>query len=136
MTAPAVVRSTTRRHHDNSVGVLVDLMADLTAQLAATDRSQRLVDVLQRALPCDSAALLRLEGEILVPFAAYGLVPELMSQRFVVAEHPRFAQILRRREPVRFVDSTLQSRGIPQERSLRVFWQFSWGCRAKPRPAA
>ncbi|HEY5948256.1 MAG TPA: nitric oxide reductase transcriptional regulator NorR, partial [Kofleriaceae bacterium] len=32
---------------------------------------------------------------------------ELKSQRFVLAEHPRFAQILRRRQLVRFTDSDL-----------------------------
>src|SRR5690606_1294459 len=62
---------------------------------------------IQRALPCDSAALLRLDGDALVPVAAYGLVPELMSQRFVIAEHPRFAQIVRQRELIRFRDSAL-----------------------------
>jgi len=66
-----------------------------------------MVDLIQRALPCDSVALLRLDGDALVPVAAHGLVPELMSQRFVTAEHPRFAQILRRREVVRFRDATL-----------------------------
>jgi anaerobic nitric oxide reductase transcription regulator len=107
MTLPAVVRSTTRSHYDNSLAVLVDLASDLTAHLGVTERSQRLVDVIHRALPCDSAALLKLERDTLVPVAAYGLVPELMSQRFVVAEHPRFAQILRRRTRTRFVDSDL-----------------------------
>ena len=51
--------------------------------------------------------LLRLDGETLIPIAAYGLVPEVMSLRFVVAEHPRFAQILRRRQLVRFEGSDL-----------------------------
>jgi anaerobic nitric oxide reductase transcription regulator len=107
MTLPAVVRTTTRGHYDNSLAVLVDLAGDLTTQLGAADRSQRLVDVVHRALPCDSVALLKLEGNALVPVAAYGLVPELMSQRFVVAEHPRFAQILRRRMLTRFIESDL-----------------------------
>jgi anaerobic nitric oxide reductase transcription regulator len=107
MTTPAVVRATTRRHHDDSLAILVDLAADLTAHLAAGDRSQRLVDMVRRIVPCDSAALLRLDGNVLVPVAAVGLVPELMSRRFVVADHPRFAQILRRRDVVRFTDASL-----------------------------
>jgi anaerobic nitric oxide reductase transcription regulator len=107
MTPSPVVRMTTRRHRDNSLALLVDLAADLTAHLAAADRSHRLVDLIQRALPCDSAALLRLDGAALVPVATYGLVPETMSQRFVIADQPRFAQILRRREVVRFHDSPL-----------------------------
>ena len=89
------------------MALFVELAADLTAHLATADRSQRLVDLIQRALPCDSAALLRRDGDVLVPVAAYGLVPELMSQRFVIAEHPRFAQILRHRELTRFRDSHL-----------------------------
>ena len=123
MTTPAVVRSTTRRHQDDSLAILVDLAADLTAHLAASDRSQRLVDMVPRILPCDSAALLRLDSDTLVPVAAVGLVPELMSLRFVVADHPRFAQILRRREVVRFTDATLPdpfdgllARGVPLSR--------------------
>jgi anaerobic nitric oxide reductase transcription regulator len=107
MTTSAVVRTTTRRPPNNSLAVLVELAADLTAHLASADRSQRLVDIVQRALRCDSAALLRLDGDALVPVAAYGLVPELMSQRFVIADHPRFAQILRRREVIRFHDASL-----------------------------
>jgi anaerobic nitric oxide reductase transcription regulator len=107
MTPPPVVRATTRRHHDNSLAVVVELATELTAHLGATDRSQRLVDMIQRALPCDSVALLMLEGDALLPVAAYGLVPELMSQRFRATDHPRFAQILRRRMLTRFVDSSL-----------------------------
>lgn len=107
MTAPHVVRSTTRGRGDNSLPLIVEAALDLTSQLAAADRSQRLIDVVRRALPCDSAALLRLDGDALVCVAAYGLVPELMSQRFVVAEHPRFAQILRRRTPIRLDEPDL-----------------------------
>ncbi len=107
MTAAAVVRRTARRPEDNSLALLVELAVDLTSQLASADRSQRLVDVVRRAIPCDSAALLRLDGDALVCVAAYGLVPELMSQRFPIADHPRFAQILRRRTPIRFTDPEL-----------------------------
>ena len=107
MTSPAVVRSTTRRLHDDSLAVLVELAADLTAHLGSADRSQRLVEIVQRIVPCDSAALLRLDGETLIPVAAFGVVPEVMSLRFLVGEHPRFAQILRRKELVRFDGSDL-----------------------------
>jgi anaerobic nitric oxide reductase transcription regulator len=89
------------------LALLVDLAADLTAHLAAADRSQRLVDVVRRLVPCDSAALLRLDADTLVPVATFGLVPELMSLRFPIAEHPRFAQILRSRKPIRFDDPSL-----------------------------
>ncbi len=107
MTALPVVRPTTRRREDNSLALLVELAADLTGQLASGDRSQRVIDVVRRAVPCDSAALLRIDGDALVCVASFGLVPELMSQRFVISEHPRFAQILRRRTPIRFDDPAL-----------------------------
>lgn len=107
MTAAAVVRSTTRGPDNNALELVLELATDLTRTLASADRSQRLIDVVRRGVPCDSAALLRLEGDALVCVAAFGLVPEIMSQRFVVSEHPRFAQILRRRALLRFDDSDL-----------------------------
>jgi anaerobic nitric oxide reductase transcription regulator len=107
MTATAAVAATTRRRQDNSLALFVGLAADLTSQLASADRSQRLIDVVRQALPCDSAALLRLDGHALVCVAAYGLVPEIMSQRFSIADHPRFAQILRRRTPLRIDEPDL-----------------------------
>ena len=48
---------------------------DLTAVLGAEDRYQRLLEAFRLAIPYDSAALLRLENDILVPIAAQGLQP-------------------------------------------------------------
>jgi anaerobic nitric oxide reductase transcription regulator len=50
---------------------------------------------------------MRLNGEVLVPLACTGLVPECSGQRFIVAEHPRLMQFLRTRRPVRIVDHQL-----------------------------
>ncbi len=105
LTAPAVVPMIPRRSPD-ALAAIVELVGDLTSTSAA-ERAQRLVDAIARILPCDSAVLLRCEGDQLAPIAMHGLVPEAMSQRFVVAHHPRFAQILRRRDVIRFRDAML-----------------------------
>jgi len=59
-------------------------------------------------LPCDAAALLRLEGEWLVPLAVNGLSGDALGRRFKVAEHPRFRLLLAADGPTRFpIDSEL-----------------------------
>jgi len=80
---------------------------DLAASLGATDRYQRLIDAVVRVVPADSAALLRLDGDAVVPLALHGLVPETLARTFVIAEHPRIAQILQSDGPIRFGDSPL-----------------------------
>ena len=53
-------------------------------------------------------ALLRREGDALVPVVTSGLVPEVAGRRFRLDDHPRFKLILSRREPTRFpADSAL-----------------------------
>jgi anaerobic nitric oxide reductase transcription regulator len=93
---------------------LLTLACDLTAGLAADDRSRRLIAAVERVIPCEAAALLRLDGDALVPVAFSGLVPEIAGRRFAVRDHPRLDLILRRRDaqgmatPLRFPpDSTL-----------------------------
>ena len=87
---------------------VLTLACDLTAGLAAEDRSRRLIAAVHRVIPCDAAALLRLEGEVLVPVASTGLVPELAGRRFALRDHPRLALILSHRDasgaaaPLRF----------------------------------
>ncbi len=76
---------------------LLHLACNLTASLAAEDRYRRLLDVVQRVIPCQSAALLRCDGDALVPLAFTGLVPELAGRRLVVKDHPRLDQILHHR---------------------------------------
>jgi len=87
---------------------LLPLALDMTASLSAQDRTRRLVDVVRRALPCDAAALLRLEGDELVPVACHGLAEDVHGRRFARAEHPRLDIICAQREPTRFpADSPL-----------------------------
>ncbi len=87
---------------------LASIAADLTAALSAKDRYQRLLGALQRIIPFDAAALLRLEGEALLPLAAHGLLPNAMGRRYARIDHPRLDSICKSSEPVRFPsDSTL-----------------------------
>jgi len=87
---------------------LASIAADLTAALSAKDRYQRLLGALQRIIPFDAAALLRLEGETLIPLAAHGLLPNAMGRRYCRSDHPRLDSICKSSEPVRFpADSTL-----------------------------
>ena len=81
---------------------LLDIARDLTASLATEDRYARLLSAIRRTIPCDAACLLRLEGRVLVPVAAHGLVPQALLRRFDRREHPRLDVVLRSKEPVRF----------------------------------
>ena len=86
---------------------LASIAADLTAALSAKDRYQRLLGALHRIIPFDAAALMRLEGEALIPLAAHGLLPNAIGRRYARSDHPRLDCICNSSEPVRFpADST------------------------------
>ena len=87
----------------NPLDALLHLALDLNAALTAQDRYDRLLNVVRQVIPCDAAALLRWDGEALVPMAAYGLSPAVLSRSFAPAAHPRLAEICRSLEPVRFL---------------------------------
>src|SRR5690625_485672 len=78
------------------------LLSDLISGLPGTVRLQRAVDTLQAHFGCDGVGLLALDGDSLRLVAAAGMPREALGRRFVVAQHPRFAAILARREPTRF----------------------------------
>ncbi|MFO1009250.1 MAG: nitric oxide reductase transcriptional regulator NorR [Planctomycetota bacterium] len=87
---------------------LLPIALDMTTALSTEDRARRLVDAVRRVLPCDAAALLRLEGADLVPIAAHGLAPDLLGRRFARAEHPRLDALCRAAGPTLFpADSPL-----------------------------
>ena len=71
------------------LGELLPLARDMTASLSSDDRLRRLVAVVHRALPCDAVALLRLEGDDLVPVASRGLAEDTLGRRFPRSVHPR-----------------------------------------------
>src|SRR5262245_40813751 len=84
---------------------LDDLLAialDMTTALSSEDRSRRLVAAVRRALPCDAAVLLRLEGEDLIPLAAHGLSEDVLGRRFPRREHPRLDIVCRAAGPTLF----------------------------------
>jgi anaerobic nitric oxide reductase transcription regulator len=87
---------------------LTPLMQDLSRDLSDSERYRRLLSALRTLFPGDAAALLRLEGEVLVPLAIDGLSSDTLGRRFRVSEHPRFVQLLSRSSPTRFAaDSDL-----------------------------
>lgn len=85
---------------------LVSVALDLTAALSAEDRYGRLLDALAGVIPYDASALLRLEGDALVPVVARGLSEDALGRRFILKEHPRLEIISRSDDPVRFPPDT------------------------------
>ncbi len=81
---------------------LLEIALDLTASLSTEARYQRLIAAVRKVVPCDAAALLRLQEGHLVPVVAEGLVPDALGRRFAPAAHPRLQAILGAPEPVRF----------------------------------
>ncbi len=87
---------------------LVPLVDDLSRELAEGERYRRLLEAVRGLLPCDATALLKLEGDYLVPLAVDGLSSDTLGRRFRVSEHPRFRHLLEADEPTHFpVDSDL-----------------------------
>lgn len=82
--------------------VLLSLALELTASLSSADRNQRLIGLVRRALPCDAVALLRLEGEVLLPVVYHGFTADMGGRRFLRSEHPRLDIICARSTPTRF----------------------------------
>ena len=87
---------------------LQQIAVDLTESLSASDRYQRLLEIVRNAIPCDATALLVLHDGELVPVAMRGLSPQVLGMQFRPSEHPRLAAILRSTHPIRFpADSKL-----------------------------
>ena len=90
---------------------LVPLVDDLQQEIAESERYRRLLNALRGLFPCDAAALLRLEGDSLLPLAIDGLSRDTLGRRFKVSEHPRFRMLLEAGRPWRFApDSDLPDR--------------------------
>ena len=81
---------------------LQTLAVDLTESLRASDRYQRLLDVVRSAIPCDATALLALRDGELHPLAVYGLAAPVLGMRFSPADHPRLQAIVESAKPIRF----------------------------------
>jgi len=95
---------TTARNFSRLAGIVTDLTRSMTSDA----RYQRLLGAFAESFHCDAIALLELDGGVLVPRAVRGFSPDTLGRRFVVTEHPRLAQVLHSRAPVRFpADSAL-----------------------------
>lgn len=92
----------------NPYAGLAEIVADLSSSMPREERFRRLLTVFRRYFPCDAIALLeRVEGH-LVPRAVIGLSEDALGRHFTIQQHPRLAQILESRGPVRFAaDSAL-----------------------------
>lgn len=87
---------------------LISIVADLSTNMSAEQRYQRLLAHLCRLFPCDASALLKFEDPCLIPLAVNGLSEDTLGRRFMISEHPRLAQILSSDQSVRFAaDSDL-----------------------------
>jgi anaerobic nitric oxide reductase transcription regulator len=90
------------------LGVLAPVLQDLAVDMPDDERYQRLLAALRRLFPSDAVALLRLDGDTLVPLAIDGLSGDTLGRRFRVADHPRFVRLLASPAPTRFeADSDL-----------------------------
>ena len=84
------------------------LVDDLQQEIAESERYRRLLNALRGLFPCDAVALLRLDGDTLLPLAIDGLSRDTLGRRFKVSEHPRFQMLLEAGRPWRFApDSEL-----------------------------
>ena len=81
---------------------MLPLVADLARQISPSERYRRLLDAVRRLLPADAVALLRLDGDALVPLAVDGLSPDTLGRRFLVDQHPRLQALLQAEGPLRF----------------------------------
>ncbi len=81
---------------------LISISVDLTAAMTAKDRYERLLVAIEKVLPYDAAALMRVDGDLLIPVAARGLLPDAMGREYGRSSHPRLDIICNSDEPVRF----------------------------------
>ncbi len=96
-----------RKHRDvlfvNSMDAILEIALDLNAALDSEDRYERLLDTVRKVIPCDAAALMRVEKEnALVPIAVFGLTPDTLGRRFELKDHPRLEEIGKSKTPVVF----------------------------------
>ncbi|QEY63706.1 nitric oxide reductase transcriptional regulator NorR [Metapseudomonas lalkuanensis] len=81
---------------------LIPLVSDLSRELPERERYRRLLEALRGLLPCDATALLRLDGDQLVPMAVDGLSQDTLGRRFKVSDHPRLKALMEKRGVTRF----------------------------------
>ena len=82
------------------------LLTDLSSEMPAALRLQRLVMGVRDAFGCSAVVLLRQDGDRLRAQAAIGLMHEVLGRSFITTKHPRLAQIMASREPVQFASAS------------------------------
>ena len=89
---------------DISITTLTDMTIGLASGNSDQDRFNHLIDVIRKAIHCDSVALLSLHGDTLNPIAIQGLTRDTLGRRFKIDDHPRFVEICRSKTAVKFDD--------------------------------
>ncbi|WP_394151324.1 nitric oxide reductase transcriptional regulator NorR [Vibrio maritimus] len=93
---------------DISTSSLIDLTVGLASSSNDQERFDSLLNTIRKTIRCDCVALLSMQGDTLVPLAMQGLARDTLGRRFVIQEHPRFAEICAATSPVIFdADSEL-----------------------------
>lgn len=86
----------------DALDTVVAIALDLTAALSTKDRYRRLLTALERVIPYDAAALLRVEEHLLIPVAARGLTADALGREYDRNAYPRLDIICKADGPVRF----------------------------------
>lgn len=93
---------------ENFLEAITNIVTDLPKDVTAKVRYQNLLNNMKTIFPFDSAAVLKLKNNILLPLATLGLSQDAMGRRFNIDEHPRFKLAMDSREALRFAcDSDL-----------------------------
>ena len=87
---------------DKYLPSLFEIAVDLAASLRTDERFERLLQATLKVIPCDAAAILKLEHHQLYPIAQVGLKREADGRHFHVGAHPRLEQIIGHRGVTRF----------------------------------
>jgi anaerobic nitric oxide reductase transcription regulator len=86
----------------DKLDAIAAIALDLTAEISAEDRYDRLLTALGKAIPYDAATLMRVEEDRLIPLASKGLTPDAMGRIYHKKEHPRLDIICGSDGPVLF----------------------------------
>lgn len=114
-----------------NISPFIDIVEDLNRDLAKSERYLRLIRAIQRAIPCDAVALLKLKHDYLMPVAVVGLKQEALARQFSIHHHPRLQQILASPHITRFdADSSLADPydGLVDDGSEQLHVHDCMGC--------
>lgn len=81
---------------------ILPVVDDLSRDMPDGERYIRLLGAVGRIFDCDACAVLRLDGQTLIPVAMDGLGADTLGRHFRLDAHPRFAAVMASPSPVRF----------------------------------